>query len=132
MPQDEKTVSLAKNSLTATVFLPDDRVIWSDENLAANAQSIIGRLEYFLPFLKDNIEIFDIEKSINISKKQRDIINPKYQLRNSFISGFAAKNNKTRFGNVYLTGASLLTDAGFEGEIISGINAVARIAGKRI
>jgi phytoene dehydrogenase-like protein len=131
MPQGEKTVSLAKNSLTATVFLSNDRVIWSDENLAANAQSIIGRLEYFLPFLKDNIEIFDIEKSIDISKKQRDIINPKYQLRNSFISCFAAKNNKTRFGNVYLTGASLLTDAGFEGEIISGINAVARIAGKR-
>ena len=84
-----------------------------------------------MPFLKDNIEIFDIEKSIDISKKQRAIINPKYQLRNSFFSGFAAKNNKTRFGNVYLTGASLLTDAGFEGEIISGINAVARIAGKR-
>jgi phytoene dehydrogenase-like protein len=51
-------------------------------------------------------------------------------LRKSFISGFFAKNNKTKFGNVYLTGASLLTDAGLEGEVISGMNAAARITGK--
>jgi phytoene dehydrogenase-like protein len=130
-PEDEKTISTAKNSLSATVFLPDDQMTWSKENLTANARSIIERLEYFLPFLKENIEFFEIKESINISKKQRDVINPKYQLQNSFISGFAAKSNKTKFGNIYLTGASLLTDAGFEGEIISGMNAAARVAGKR-
>ena len=128
-PEDEKTTS--KSSLSATVFLPDDQITWSKENLTANARSIIERLEYFLPFLKENIEFFDIKESINISQKQRAVVNPKYQLKNSFISGFAAKSNKTRFGNIYLTGASLLTDAGFEGEIISGINAAARVAGKR-
>jgi hypothetical protein len=41
---------------------------WSKENLTANARSIIERLEYFLPFLKENIEFFDIKESINISK----------------------------------------------------------------
>jgi phytoene dehydrogenase-like protein len=130
-PEDEKTTSTAKSLLSATVFLPDDQMTWSKENLTANARSIIERLEYFLPFLKENIEFFDIKESINISQKQRNVVNPKYQLQNSFISGFAAKSNKTRFGNIYLTGASLLTDAGFEGEIISGINAAARVAGKR-
>jgi phytoene dehydrogenase-like protein len=130
-PEDEKTISTAKSSLSATVFLPDDQMTWSKENLTANARSIIERLEYFLPFLKENIEFFEIKESINISKKQRDVINPKYQLQNSFISGFAAKSNKTKFGNIYLTGASLLTDAGFEGEIISGMNAAARVVGKR-
>jgi hypothetical protein len=119
-----------KIPLSATVFLPNDQAIWSNENLSQTADSIINRLEYFLPFLKENIEFSDIEESINISKKQREIVNPKYQLRNSLITGFAAKTNKTRFGNIYLTGASLLTDAGFEGEIISGINAVSRVAGK--
>ena len=119
-----------KIPLSATVFLPNDQAIWSDENLSQTADSIINRLEYFLPFLKENIEFSDIEESINISKKQREIVNPKYQLRNSLITSFAAKTNKTRFGNIYLTGASLLTDAGFEGEIISGINAVSRVAGK--
>lgn len=128
--EDEKNSSISKIPLSATVFLPNDQNIWSKDNLSQTADSIINRLEYFLPFLKENIEFFDIEESIKISQKQRDIVNPKYQLRNSFISGFAAKDNKTKFGNVYLTGASLLTDAGFEGEIISGINAVARMSGK--
>ena len=119
-----------KIPLSATVFLPNDQAIWSKDNLSQTADSIIDRLEYFLPFLKENIELFDVEESINISKKQRDVVNPKYQLRNSFLTGFAAKNNKTRFRNIFLTGASLLADAGFEGEIISGINAAARVAGK--
>jgi phytoene dehydrogenase-like protein len=105
---------------------------WSKENLTANARSIIERLEYFLPFLKENIEFFDIKESINISQKQRAVVNPKYQLQNSFFTGFATKSNKTKFDNIYLTGASLLTDAGFEGEIISGINAAARVAAKRM
>jgi phytoene dehydrogenase-like protein len=130
-PEDAITDSAAKCSLSATVFIPGDEITWSKENLTANARSIIERLEYFLPFLKENIEFFEIKESINISKKQRDIVNPKYQLQNSFISGFAAKNNKTRFSNIYLTGASLLTDAGFEGEIISGMNAAARVNAKR-
>jgi hypothetical protein len=126
---DGKNISSSKMPLSATVFLPNDPAIWSEENLSKTADSIIERLEYFLPFLK--IESLDTEESINISKKQREIVNPKYQLRNSLISGFAAKNNKTRFGNIYLTGASLLTDAGLEGEIISGINAAARVTVKR-
>jgi phytoene dehydrogenase-like protein len=130
-PEDEKNTSTAKSLLSATVFLPDDQMTWSKENLTANARSIIERLEFFLPFLKENIEFFDIKESINISQQQRVVVNAKYQLQNSFISGFAAKSNKTRFGNIYLTGALLLTDAGFEGEIISGINAAARVAGKR-
>jgi phytoene dehydrogenase-like protein len=132
IPQDEGTISTAKTLLSATVFLPDDQMTWSKENLTANARSIIERLEYFLPFLKENIEFFDIKESINISQKQRAVVNPKYQLQNSFFTGFAAKSNKTKFGNIYLTGASLLTDAGFEGEIISGINAAARVAAKRM
>jgi hypothetical protein len=130
-PEDGITTSTAKSLLTATIFLTDDQMTWSKENLTANARSIIERLEYFLPFLKENIEFFDIKESINISQKQRVVVNAKYQLQNSFISGFAAKSNKTSFSNIYFTGASLLTDAGFEGEIISGINAAERVFGKR-
>lgn len=123
--------SALKIPLSATVFLPDNQDKFSRDNLKQTADSIVERLEYFLPFLKENIEFFDIEESINISQKQRDIVNPKYKLRNAFLTGFAAKSNKTRFRNIYLTGASLLADAGFEGEIISGINATARLTEKR-
>ena len=112
-------------------FLPDNQDIWSRDNLIQTANSMIVRLEYFLPFLKENIEFFDIEESINISQKQRDVVNSKYQIRNALITGFAAKDNKTRFRNIYLTGASLVADAGFEGEIISGINAAMRVTVNR-
>ena len=88
IPQDEENISTAKTLLSATIFLPDDQMTWSKENLTANARSIIERLEYFLPFLKENIEFFDIKESINISQKQRAVVNPKYQLQNSFIYRF--------------------------------------------
>ena len=127
IPQQHDGASADKIALTATVFLPNDDEIWSRENLKAQSESIIDRLEFFLPFLKENIELFDIDQSIDISNECIQIVNPKYQLRNSFFSGFAAKNNKTRFKNIYLSGASLLTDAGFEGEIISGINAASKV-----
>ena len=130
MPQQDEKALKAKIALTATVFLQNNDEIWKRENLEKQAQSIIDRLEFFLPFLKENIKLFDIDKSIDISNEYRYIINPKYHLRGSFFSGFAAKNNKTRFRNVYLCGASLLTDAGFEGEIISGINAASRVLDK--
>ena len=126
-PLEHAGVSEGKISMTATVLLPNDSDVWTRENLKAKAESMIDRLEFFLPFLKENIEHFDIDKSIDIHNECRQIVNPKYQVRNSFFTGFAAKNNKTRFGNIYLSGASLLTDAGFEGEIISGINAASKV-----
>jgi phytoene dehydrogenase-like protein len=128
--KERREFSPSKVPLSATVFLPNEPDSWSKENLEKKADSILEHIEYFLPFLKENIEFSDIEESIAVSKKQREIINPKYQLRNSFITGFAAKTNKTKFPNVYLTGASLLTDIGFDGEIISGINAANQIVSK--
>ena len=127
IPQQYDQTPADKIPMTATVFLPNDDEIWTRDSLKAQSESIIDRLEFFLPFLKENIELFDIDKSIDIHNYCMQIVNPKYQLRNAFFSGFAAKNNKTRFGNIYLCGASLLTDAGFEGEIISGINAASKV-----
>jgi phytoene dehydrogenase-like protein len=125
--QDDGTPSGSNIPLTATVYLPNDDEIWTREGLKAQSESIIDRLEFFLPFLRENIQQLEIDKSIDICNESRQIINPKYQVHNSFLSGFAAKNNKTRFRNIYLCGASLLTDAGFEGEIISGINAASKV-----
>ncbi|MEN6331351.1 MAG: hypothetical protein ABFD57_05150 [Smithella sp.] len=131
MPACDAASAANKLSLSATVFLPADAVVWSHDNLGAQASSIIDRLDFFLPFLKENIEYFDLEKSIEISIMSHGVINPKYKMRNSFITGFAARTNRTSFKNIYLTGASLLADAGFEGEIISGMNASSiMIAGK--
>jgi len=130
MPEDEALAPKDKIALTATVFLPADTESWSEESLQATALSILDNLEFFLPFLKENIEILDIEKSIALSRKQKEVVSPKYQLKSSFITGFSAANNKTRYKNVYLSGASLFGDNGFEGEIISGMNAASCVIGK--
>ena len=127
----EKKGSADKKMLTATVFLPNDSTSWSKEYLESQAHSIIERLEFFLPFLKENIKFIDINKSIDISIKYRNTVNPKYMPIKSSLTGFSAQNNKTRFRNIYLTGASLLTDAGVDGEIISGMLAVYRVLDKR-
>lgn len=131
LPEKDQRLSLARSSLTATVYLPDSEENWTGDALKREANSILERLEAFLPFLKDNIELFNIDKLIDVSLDYRKVISPKYKVRNAFFTSFSAKSNKTRFNNVFLTGASLLSDAGFDGEIISGKNAALQVIKQR-
>lgn len=131
LPEKDKTPDQAKTSLAATVYLQDAKDNWTVEALQREADSILERLEAFLPFLKDHIEWFDINKSIDISMAYRKTVTPKYTIRNAFFTSFAAKSAQTRFHNVFLTGASLLSDAGFDAEIISGKNAALQVSRKR-
>ena len=124
-PDKEKKSTLGKKLLTATVFLPADDKNWRRANLLKTADSVIERVEYLLPFLKENIKSYDVNKSIDLSMKYRTITNAKYRVKKLFFSGFSAQKNKTSLKKVYLTGASLFTDIGcWEGEIISGMYAV--------
>lgn len=125
--ENDQDLASGNIALTATMYLANDFRVWSQEALMLKAQSMLERLEFFLPFLKENIEFYDVNESVVISKKQRQIINSKYQLRSALLTGIAAKNNQTRLENVYLAGASLLLDIGFDGEFLSGVNA-ARLA----
>jgi hypothetical protein len=56
----EEDVSLPATvvTLTTTIFLPGSKNDGSAENLSHNASSIFDHLEYFLPFLKENIVFF--------------------------------------------------------------------------
>jgi hypothetical protein len=56
---------------------------------------------------------------------------PRYSVRKPFHTSFAAKSHRTRFDNVFLTGTSLLTDAGFDAELISGRTAALQVIEKR-
>mgnify|MGYP001766723609 CR=1 FL=1 len=124
-PDKEKKITQGKILLTATVFLPADQDHWKKENLKNVADNALTRLGIFLPFLSDNIKFYDINKSIDISIKYRNIANAKYRVKKSFFTGFSAQKNKTSVKDVYLNGASLFTDMGcFEGEIISGMYAI--------
>ncbi|MDD4357998.1 MAG: hypothetical protein PHN98_12215 [Smithellaceae bacterium] len=132
LPEKDRAPAQTKTSLTATVYLPDHREkYWTPDALKREADSMLDRLDIFFPFLKDHIEMSDIDKSIDISSASRKVISPKYKVRNSLFTSFAAKNNKTFYDNVFLTGTSLLSDAGFDGEILSGKNAALRVIQKR-
>ena len=130
MPEKGKPLPQAKNFMTATVYLPADDAAWAPESLRREAESILERLDQFFPFLKDGIEMYDLDKSIELSLKYRKVFSPKYRVRNAFFTSFSAKNDRTRWSNVFLTGTSLLADAGFEAEILSGRNAVSRVLQK--
>lgn len=129
-PEKDKPLASANTSLSATVYLPNDSECWTPEALQDEADSIVDRLEFFLPFLKENIALGDVDKSIDISKRYRSILQPKYSARTSLFTAFAAKSNQTRFSNIFFTGASLLPDAGFDAELISGRNAALQIIKK--
>lgn len=131
LPEKDKSLAEARTSLTATIYLSGIEENWTWDALKREAGSMMDRLEFFLPFLKDNIELSNIDKSIDISLDYRKVLTPKYKVRNAFFTSFAAKSNKTRFDNIFLTGTSLLSDAGFDGEIISGKNAALRVIRKR-
>ncbi|MFO7568180.1 MAG: hypothetical protein R6W75_00145 [Smithellaceae bacterium] len=131
LPEAGRHISQAKASLSATVYLSDSEEAWTWDALRSQANSIIERLETFLPFLKNSIDLLNIDKSIDISLDYRKVLTPKYKVRNALWTSFGAKSNKTRFGNIFLSGASLLTDAGFDAEILSGRNAATRVINKR-
>ena len=117
----------AETSLSATVYLENNEDKWTPDALRREGSSIPERLEWFLPFLRNNIKWFDLDKSIEISLERRQVVTPVYNIRNSFFTSFSAKSTKTRLPNVFLTGASLLADAGFDAEIISGKNSAQNI-----
>ena len=71
----------------------------------------------------------NLEESIRISKEYEKIRGLRYKAQ-STPTGLSFLSGRTPVKNVYLTGNALIPGLGFEGEIISGINA-ARLATER-
>lgn len=131
LPEKNESLAQGRISLSATVYLAANEENWAWDALKNQADAILRRLEEFLPFLRENIELGNVDRSIDLSLEYRKVLSPKYKVRNAFWTSFAAKSNKTRFNNIFLTGTSLMTDAGFDGEIISGRNAVLQMMNQR-
>ena len=115
-----------KRAISVTTFLKNSPSESNSEDLKEVANDMLKNLRFFLPFLEENIDFINQEESINISKKYRRIVGPVYGVKNPFI-GMSLLPNQTPMKNVFFTGDTLIPDLGFEGEIISGINA-ARLA----
>lgn len=116
-PGDTKRAPEGKRALTATIFLDEHPQSLSDDSLVAAASDIVQKIEQYMPFLSENIDFFDIEKCIALSRLKGDIIGNKYGItflnRRLFLSYFK---------NLHMTGNEILGQS-FIGEVISGINA---------
>jgi phytoene dehydrogenase-like protein len=112
-----------RRALSATVFLKESPLVLDDTELKGIAKTIIDSLEGFLPFLRESIDYVNIEKSISFARQSQESINQKYRERKRSIIAMKTLSPKTPLHNVLLTGGILRAGLGFEGEILSGIDA---------
>jgi phytoene dehydrogenase-like protein len=112
-----------KRALSATVFLKESPLTLSDGEFRDIGTSIFQSLETFLPFLTDNLDYINIDKSIELSRKYQGLTSPKYNMNTASWFGLHNISHNTPVRNVFITGGMLLADLGFDGEILSGMNA---------
>ncbi|MCD6487513.1 MAG: NAD(P)/FAD-dependent oxidoreductase [Syntrophobacterales bacterium] len=115
-----------KRAISVTSFLKNSPSKFNNSDLEKIAESMLENLGSFLPFLKENLDFMNIEKSIDISRSYHKIINDKYIMKDPLI-GMSFLSGRTPLKNVFLAGGILMPGLGFEGEIISGATA-ARLA----
>ena len=115
-----------KRAVSVTTFLKNSPSKFSNSTLEKIADSMLENLGSFLPFLKENLDFMNLDKSIEISSTCHKTINHKYMMKNPAI-GMSFLSGRTPLKNVFLTGGMLMPGLGFEGEIMSGTNA-ARLA----
>lgn len=118
-----------KRAISVTAFLTQSPSRSASEDLKKTAGDMVKNLGFFLPFLEENIDFINPEKSIIISKNYQKTVGPQYGVSNPLI-GMSFLSNRTPVKNVFLTGDILIPGLGFEGEIISGMNAARLAAGR--
>jgi phytoene dehydrogenase-like protein len=127
---DTKRAPNGKRALSATVFLKESSLVLNDEVLKEISKAVFQSLETFLPFLQENLDFLNIDNSIELSRKNQEVVNQKYCMSSCPFFGMSSISNKTHIRNIYMTGGILHAGLGFEGEIISGINAANSIIEK--
>jgi phytoene dehydrogenase-like protein len=127
--EDTGRAPSGKRAMSATILLNESPLSLSNEDLKAISKNILIKIEDFLPFFTESFEFMNIDSSINISRKYQEVINQKYTTRKNSILGISPLSNKTPVENVFLTGGMLFAGLGFDGEVISGLNAANMIIG---
>lgn len=121
-PEGKRTVSI-------TAFLSKPPTEATNDDLENTAGTMLNNLETFLPFLKDNIDFFNQDKCIDISRRYTGVSGPRYHAKSPF-TGLSLLDNRTPLKNVFLTGNLINPGLGFEGEILSGMNAAHLATGR--
>jgi len=130
-PDEKDRAPQGRRALCAMVFLEKSPMMLTDLELSDIARGIIDSLEGLLPFLRENIDYVNIERSISVSRRSQEIITPKYPSRTRITTGITSFSPMTSLTNVFLTGGILRAGLGFEGEILAGMDA-AFITGREV
>jgi len=112
-----------KRTLSATVFLERPAAELEDNVLESCSQSILARLRGFLPFLEENIDVMSLPDSVRLCRLRDPVLEPKYRFKKMPDLGIFRMTGRTPLKNVFMTGGFMLPGLGFEGEVISGIQA---------
>ena len=104
-------------------MLKESPLVLTDDELKEVSQFVFCALEKFLPFLRENLDFLNIGKSIELSRKCQELVHQKYAMRSDSYFGESGISSKTPIRNVFMTGGMLWPGLGFEGEILSGLNA---------
>jgi phytoene dehydrogenase-like protein len=121
---------VGKRALSATIFLKDNPLALTNDDLKDISQVVFCALEKFLPFLRESLDFLNIGTSIELARKCQELVNQKYIMRPDSFFGIPGISNRTPLRNVFMTGGMLRPGFGFEGEIISGLNAANLVVAK--
>ncbi len=119
-----------KRAMSITVFLKTPPREAAEHELKEKVNEIFKNLRFFLPFIEDNVDFANIDRSIDISKQYGRLVGPRYRVKNSMVRiGMELLHNRTSMKNVFITGDTVFPGLGFEGEITSALNAARLAAG---
>ena len=123
LPAEPGRAPAGGRAITATVYLPESPLRIGDDELKHVASMILVSLEGLLPFLRENIDFINVERSIAFSRTSQETVGLKYNFGISKLFGLNTFSPKTPLPHLFLTGGMLRAGLGFEGEILSGIEA---------
>ena len=120
---DKGLAPTGKRTISATVFLDRSAAELEDNALESASQSILARLRGFLPFLEESIDVMSLADSIRLCRLRTPVLDPKYRFKKAPDLGIFKMTGRTPLKNVFVTGGFTLPGLGFEGEVISGLQA---------
>jgi phytoene dehydrogenase-like protein len=120
---DEGLAPPGRRSLSATVFLDRPAVEMEDNALETVSKTILASLRGFLPFLEENIDVMSLRDSMHLCRLRTPVLDQKYRFKKMPDLGIFNMTGRTPLKNVFITGGFVLPGLGFEGEVISGIQA---------
>ena len=129
-PNDTHRAPDGKRAVSVTSFLSTHPSSITPDVLKKTAEDMLRNLGMFLPFVGENIDFFDLEQSITLSKERCGIAGARYRAK-SHRMGLSLFDNRTPLRNVFLTGGLIIPGLGFEGEIVSGLNAARLATGRK-